>query len=103
MVTYKTPYFTYDCHVSIDKYVATDGLAISLWNEEDGPIARVTVCLPDYKIAEDEAFVDTNNNPGIMEVIEKYNLGKMTGGLGLSGWCSYPCVKFNMTELRKHE
>lgn len=101
MITYTTPYFSYDCHVAIDRYVANDGLAIELWNEEDGPIARITVCLPKYKVAEDEAFVDTNNNPGIMEVIEKYKLGELKGS-GVSGFCCYPLVKFNMAELRKH-
>ena len=103
MIVYETPYCRYECSVVIDKYVANNGLSISLWNEEDGPIARITTCLLSYQIGKDEAFVDTNNNPGIMGIIEKYNLGKPTGDIGYSGYCAYPVVKFNMAELRKHE
>ena len=73
----KTEFRTYEgAYLKIGNYVTDDSLAIEAWNRKDGCIARLTVCLSDPFLRENEAYVDTNN---------------------------YPAVLFNMEELRKYE
>lgn len=99
-----TEYETYkDVYLQINKYVADGSLAIDLWNEEYGPIATLTVCLRDIFLAEDEAYVDTNNCPWAPEFIERENLGEKTGRMRGSGYCVYPAYKFNMDRLHSLE
>lgn len=100
----KTNYETYkDCYLKVNKYQANDSLAIEIWNDTDGPIARLTVCLPnERKPKENEAYIDDNNCPWAMDFIEEYNLGTDTGLIGLSGYCMYPKVVFNMNEIEKY-
>ena len=99
-----TSYATYDnCYLKVDKYQANKSLAIEIWNDEDGPIARLTVCLPnERKPKENEAYIDDNNCPWAMDFIEEYNLGTDTFMIGLSGFCMYPKVAFNMDEVEKY-
>lgn len=104
MVDVITEFTTYPgCHIQQERYQADGSLALELWNEEDGPIARLTTCLLDRNLAEDEAYIDLNNCPWAMPLIEKYGLGKPTGRIGHSGYCTYPVVKFDMDVLAQHE
>ena len=91
----KTEYETYE-NVQMTKttYVNNGNLAIQLWNEEDGPLAMLTVNL-DKKLDEGYAYVDTNNCPWAESFIEENKLGEDTGKLGFSGFCCYPLYKFN--------
>lgn len=99
----KTSFGTYKgVYLQIGRYQADGSVAIEAWNNQDGPIARLTVCLCDGSLAEDEAYVDTNNCPRAVEFIEKEGLGKRTGRTGRSGYCTYPVVKFDMEQLREH-
>ena len=99
-----TFYATYnDCYLKVNKYQANDSLAIEIWNDEDGPIARLTVCLPNQrKPKENEAYVDTNNCPWAMDFIEEYELGTDTEMIGLSGFCLYPKVAFDMAKVNAY-
>jgi hypothetical protein len=99
----KTAFAEYD-NVFLTKghYYADGSLAIRAFNDEDGPITNVTVCLCDKTLQENEAYVDTNNFPGALEFIEENGLGKPTGGYRQSGYCLYPKVKFNPMEIDKH-
>lgn len=36
-----------NCFLQVAKYQADNSRAIEIWNEEDGPIARITVCIPE--------------------------------------------------------
>ena len=100
----RTEWATYDnCFLTTDKYRANDGLYIGIWNIEDGPIATLTVCLPnERKPSEGEAYIDTNNCPWAMQFISEYGLGEETGLLGFSGYCCYPLVKFNMDKVNEY-
>lgn len=100
----KTSYRTYEnvC-LQIEKYQADDSVAIQIWNQQDGPIATMTVCLCDRSLGENEAYIDTNNCLWAVEFIQKYNLGKITGRTGRSGYCTYPVVRFNMEQLTKYK
>lgn len=87
----ETSFGTYDgVLLEVGKYMTDESLAIEAWNMEVGPIARLTVCLCDKKLGEDEAYVDTNNCPWALEFIEREKLGKRTGKTRISGYCVYP-------------
>lgn len=104
MIDIKTMFADYnDCYLSVNKYMADNSVAIQAWNEEDGPIATLTVCLDDKGLGENEAYVDTNNCPWVMDLIERNGLGEPTGDMRASGYCIYPKVKFDMDEVMKHE
>lgn len=104
MIDVKTQYSTYNnCVVQLDNYMADGSLAIELWNKEEGPIARLTVCLSNPEIEKNQAYVDTNNCPWAEKLIKDYNLGKPTEDVGFSGYCAYPLYEFNLEELKKHE
>lgn len=93
-------------YIVVDKYTFDDSIAIELYDaSDDVPYTRITVCLADdlglpyFCVGADTNFVDTNNNPGIEDFLEKNKLGKPTGFRASSGWCEYPCYKFNIKKL----
>ena len=60
----KTEWAVYkDCFLQVARYQADNSRAIEIWNNEDGPIARITVCITGSGLAEDETVIDTNNCP----------------------------------------
>ena len=95
----------FDLALSCDRYVMGGGLAIELLEIEDGmpePFSGLTVNLKEYPCEEGCAFVDVNNFPEAVELIEKYKLGEATGRMGISGWCAYPEYRFDMKEIEKY-
>ncbi len=103
MIDVKTMFGTYrNCYVKLERYVCDNSLSVMLWNMEDGPIAKLTVCLDDKGLAENESYVDTNNCPWAPDLIEKYGLGMATGRMKASGFCCYPAVRFDVEKLRMH-
>lgn len=92
-MTMKASYGTYeDVVLRVSKYMAE--------NQQDGPIATITVCLCDKSLGENEAYIDTNNCPWAMDFIKEYKLGTPTGRTGRSGFCEYPVVKFDTLQLK---
>lgn len=97
-VVVKTEYGTYKItSVAMSRYRADNSLAIELWCD-DGPFARLTVCLLD-KLKENESYVDTNNCPWAEDFIREYKLGEIVG-YKASGYCLYPKVAFDLDRLR---
>ncbi len=86
-------------YLQIGRYQADNSIAIQAWNRQEGPIATLTVSLCDKNLKEGEAYVDTNNCPWVVDFIEREGLGKRTGRIGYSGFCSYPVVKFDMQRV----
>lgn len=42
----KTEWAVYkNCFLQVGRYQADNSRAIEIWNREDGPIARITVCI----------------------------------------------------------
>lgn len=79
----KTEYSEYkDCKLRVGKYVEDNSIAVEIYNRWDGPIARVTTCLCDHSLAEDEAYVDTNNCPWAVVFWKKTDLRREPGVLG---------------------
>ena len=84
------------------KYSYGDRLAIELEEKSGEPFAVLTVNIDSmFELAEDEAFVDTNNCSWAEKFIKKHKLGKPTGNVGYSGFCVYPLYKFDLTKLNK--
>lgn len=103
-MTMKTSYGIYDeVELRVSRYMADDSIAIMAENQQDGPIATITVCLCDRWLGENEGYVDTNNCPWALDFIKKYKLGAPTGRTRQSGFCTYPAVKFDMEQLKLYE
>ena len=101
-----TQFETYDnLHISIDRYNFDNSICVSLWNEEDGAIARLTTCLDARgKLVENESYLDTNNCPWAKSFIENYNLGEVSEWrCGFSGYCTYPIVTWDINKLKEYE
>ncbi len=101
----KTPYSTYkDCYLRRNGYKANKKMELELWNDEDGPIATLTVCLPyERGTEEDEAYVDTNNCPWAIDFLKAYGIAEQTNVYGHSGYCTYPLMKFDMDKVAMFE
>lgn len=89
----------------LNHYVKLDNLYVGMITHEDGfaePWSTLTVNLQ-TKCAPDCSFVDIyNNGRDIIDWLVENNLGEPTGRVEASGWCVYPEVKFNVSELKKH-
>lgn len=100
----KTEYSEYkDCKLRVGKYVEDNSIAVEIYNRWDGPIARVTTCLCDRSLAEDEAYVDTNNCPWAVELLEENGFAERTGRTRRSGYCEYPAMKFDRSKMAELE
>lgn len=100
----KTEYSEYkDCKLRVGKYVEDNSVAVEIYNRWDGPIARVTTCLCDHSLAEDEAYVDTNNCPWAVALLEENGFAERTGRTRRSGYCEYPAMKFDRSKMAEFE
>lgn len=100
----KTSYSEYkDCYLKAGKYVEDGSVAVELWNRYDGPIARVTTCLCDPLLDDDESYIDTNNCPWAVKLLEEKGFAKRTGRTRKSGYCEYPAMKFDRDKMREYE
>ena len=99
----KTEFRTYKgVFLKVGNYMADGSLAVEIENRSEGPIARLTVCLTDPFLRENESYVDTNNCPWVLAFIKKYQLGEESGYVKKSGYCTYPAVRFDMEQLEKY-
>lgn len=103
MLQLQTQYCVYDdVLLQVSRYQANNSLCIQAYNHTDGPIARLTVCLPDTTLGDNCAFVDVNNCPWGEEFIQRYRLGTDMGVMASSGYCVYPLYKFDIQQLAKY-
>ena len=99
----KTEWAVYkDCFLQVARYQADNSRAIEIWNNEEGPIARITVCITGSGLAEDETVIDTNNCPWAMEFIKQHGFGQATGRMVRSGYCTYPVVKLDIEKIGEY-
>ena len=88
----------------IQTYRKGGRLAIELVDEHYELFTYLTVNLQ-HEMSKDNnkslAFVDTNNNEWAERYIEKHNLGTKTGFFGLSGYCTYPEYRFDLSKLNE--
>ena len=97
----KTNEITFEIH----EYANNGNLAIQMICWDEGfpePYSMLTVNL-DKKCRPNCAFIDINNNGyDIINWLVVNNLGRVTGSIRTSGWCTYPEFEFNMDELKKY-
>lgn len=86
----------------VARYQADNSRAIEIWNNEDGPIARITVCITGSGLAEDETVIDTNNCPWAMEFIKQHGFRQATGRMVKSGYCTYPVAKLDIEKIGEY-
>ena len=86
-----------DVNLAMSTYGSKD-VCLDLWCE-DGPYARLTVCL-DVEAGEGMAYIDTNNCPWAPSFIDKYRIGKPTNRTRVSGFCVFPLYKLDMDQIR---
>lgn len=99
---YKVIEAVYTWHPAINDTTGKDQMKIEIWNNEDGPIARITVCIAGSGLAEDETVIDTNNCPWAMEFIKQHGFGQATGRMVKSGYCTYPVVKLDIEKIGEY-
>ena len=83
-------------------YTNNKRLAVLLeWKDpNNGPAMKVTVNLEDgLELQENYAYLDTNNCPGIDEVLLQSGLAVPTGMYCGSGYCRYPLFKFKLSKI----
>ena len=82
-------------------YTDNKRLAVLLeWKDPSDPPMKITVNLDDDLQLEDNyAYLDTNNCPGIAEVLMHAGLGVPTGTYCRSGYCRYPLYKFDLSKI----
>ena len=79
--------------------------AILLQTESSGvteDFAVITVNFPDELLSPGQAYLDTNNMPGIEQFIEQHKLGKPNGRKKTSGFCTYPLYDFDLPRCMEH-
>lgn len=82
----KTEWAVYkDCFLQVARYQADNSRAIEIWNNEDGPIARITVCIAGSGLA-----------------IKQHGFGQATGRMVRSGYCTYPVVKLDIEKIGEY-
>ena len=83
-------------------YNSNDKLAVQAYTDTFEPFAVITVNIFDSYFCDDDcAFIDVNNCPGITDFLVRNKIAKPTGRIGLSGRCSYPEYKFDLTKLEE--
>lgn len=92
---------TYPVSINVSTYTTNNNLYVGMITREDGftePFGDISVNidnLPPY-----HAALDTNNLPHVAEFVESQGLGKPTGVLLTSGYCTYPVFEFDRDALR---
>ena len=59
--------------------------------------------LQELPLEENEAYVDTNNCPWVVDFLEAKGLAKSTGRTRRSGYCIYPSMKFDREKMAEFE
>lgn len=95
----------YELGLMVSNYVLHDNLAIQLYCVDDNavePFAMLTVNF-DSKCNPVCAFVDINDCPWAIRLIDEYGLGKLTGRTMRSGYCVYLEYQFDMERLEHYD
>ena len=82
-------------------YITNDNLAVVLENkdfQED-----LTVNLVDYPTNKDCAFIDTNNVKWAENFLQENQIAHPTGRYAISGYCTYPEYRFDMSKLKDYQ
>ena len=92
-------YFDTDVTLRIDSYVQGHGLYIRLDEEDDCPLADLTVNLPESQLKHGQAYINHEMSEDFLRFIEQNHLGTVLPQHGFSGYCSYNAVDFDLDRL----
>ena len=91
----------FDCWFVSATYAVDNESLTVLVESPDGAIGTATVYLGE--VPKDYAYIDVNNFPEIVEVIERLGVAEHTGIYTKSGFVEYPLYKFNREKLSEYE
>lgn len=92
-----------DCMLIVDKYETDGSMFVKIWSREKGLIATITECLNQPNLAEDEAYVDYDNYPWVIEFLESNEIAEVVGVKIKDNIHHYPLVKFYKDKIAKFE
>ena len=74
-----------ECTIEWQQY-AEGGVAMQLWCEE-GPMGKATVCMPGYKLKDNEVIIkDYAENSGMLKALVEAGVVRDTGEVAPSGY-----------------
>lgn len=82
-------------------YNENDNLAVIVQNKNFEEV--LTVNLKDNPTNENCAFIDTNNVRWAEKFLQENQIAQPTGRYAISGFCSYPEYRFDMSKLKDYE
>lgn len=100
---YKVKFLDKECEVEAYKtsYTENDNLAVIV--ENDYGIECITVNLRNNPAYDNCAFIDTNNHKWAEKFLQENQIAQPTGRFAISGFCSYPEYRFDMSKLKEYE
>ena len=85
------------------KYNYSGTLAVFANGEDGSPYGVATVYLEGQSenVPKDCAFVNTNDWPFVDKLLVDEGLAEKLDTVGVSGFCEYPLMKFNLDKIRE--
>jgi len=100
---YKLEYLDEICEVEAYKTSYTENNNLAVIVENDYGVECITVNLRDNPANENCAFIDTNNQKWAEKFLQDNKIAFPTGRFAISGFCSYPEYRFDMSKLKEYE
>lgn len=96
---------TVETYLKVEKYLKPANTAITLWIKVDDDYEEYNDLTKNFasEWPEDYAYIDTNNNPGVLDLLLKAGLIELTGIEERSGFCTYPLVKLNLEKIKEYQ
>ena len=82
-------------------YMTNDNLAVVLENKNFEDV--LTVNLAEKPTDKQCAFIDTNNVKYAENFLQENKIAQPTGRYTMSGFCTYPEYRFDMSKLKNYE
>lgn len=92
--------------LTIGSYAESKNLYIGIYYMEDGEpelFDDLTVALPNSTLELNEGFISGDSTREKLDLIQKYNLGKILNEKGYSGFGAYPKVAFDLEKLAEYD
>ena len=96
----RVTFMDFDCEVLISEYRNNGRTAIMLQDVDDKqPVTTATVNIPEASLEDDEVIIrNSEQNEGILEVLEKAGILEPTGRSIKSGFITCPVCKLKIKE-----